>query len=77
MSLPHMGHVMIINNLAAEIPDTVGDVETLVFTLTKIGFKVKQYKNISYQVTDLRVLTETCIKCFLNADTFCRFCRMR
>ena len=51
MGLSNLGHALILNNLAIEIPDTVADVEALATTLTKIGFKVKQYTDINFQVT--------------------------
>ena len=51
MGQQSLGHAVILNNLATDIPDTVGDVEALATTLTKIGFKVKQYKDMNFQVT--------------------------
>ena len=51
MGLPNLGHAVIINNLATQVPDTVQYVETFTTTLTKIGFKVNQYKDMNFQVT--------------------------
>ena len=41
---------MIVNNLAIELPDTVGDVEVLSSTLEAIGFNVKMKQNVNVKV---------------------------
>ena len=46
----NVGHAVIVNNLATEVPETIPGVDSLATTLTKIGFKVKQYKDINFQV---------------------------
>ena len=51
MGLPNLGHAVIINNLATQVPDSVQCVETFTTTLTKIGFKVNQRKDMNFQVT--------------------------
>ena len=50
MTYPYLGHAIIIDNLATELPETVADVENLKSTLELIGFKVKIYKDLNFQV---------------------------
>ena len=47
---PYLGHAVVINNLATEVPDTVEYVHTFTETLTKIGFKVDLKKDMSFKV---------------------------
>ena len=51
MVLPKLGHAVLLNNLATDLPDTVADVEALRSTLETIGFKVKIEKDLNFQVT--------------------------
>ena len=53
MTLPDLGHAVVINNLATQLPETVPGVETLESTLETVGFKVKSYKDFSVQVKTL------------------------
>ena len=50
MKLPNLSHAVIVNNLATENPETIPGMDSLVTTLMEIGFKVKQYKDINFQV---------------------------
>ena len=53
MTLPDLGHAVVINNLATQLPEMVPVVETLESTLETIGFKVKSYKDFNVQVKTL------------------------
>ena len=50
MKLPNLSHAVIVNNLATENPETIPGMDSLATTLTEISFKVKQYKDINFQV---------------------------
>ena len=59
MDLPNLGHAVVINNMATQVPDTIEHVNSLATTLTKIGFNVKQYKDINFQVK-FKSINRTC-----------------
>ena len=53
MSLPNLGHAVIINNVLDEMPGSTEDVDALKTTYEKVGFKVQVHTNCSVQVIDL------------------------
>ena len=50
MTLAKLGHALLLNNLATEVPDTVQDMDDLGSTLKRIGFQVNSRKNLKFQV---------------------------
>ena len=50
MSLPSLGHAVIINNVVNEMPGSMEDVEALKATYEKIGFNVHVHTDCSVQV---------------------------
>ena len=50
MSLANLGHAIIINNVANEMPGSMEDVEALKETYEKVGFKVQVHTNCTSQV---------------------------
>ena len=55
MRCPELGHALIINNLATEIPKTEQHVEDLKSNLETIGIKVKSYKDVNFQVRKILI----------------------
>ena len=50
MTLPNMGHAVLINNIAREEPHSSMDVQCMKDTLETIGFSVHLYENCTRQV---------------------------
>ena len=50
MTLPNLGHAVIINNVAGELPGSMKNVEALKTTYEKVGFQVHVHTNCSVQV---------------------------
>ena len=50
MTLPRLGHAVIVNNIATEMPGSLRDVEALVAAYKTIGFDVKIHNDCSAQV---------------------------
>ena len=51
MSLPRMGQAIIINNVAAEMPGSLADVEALQAAYKNVGFHVSSYSDCTIQVS--------------------------
>ena len=51
MDLPKLGHAVIINNIAKEIPGTNEDVKALKEAYKTVGFEVQIHQNCSVQVS--------------------------
>ena len=51
MSLPRMGQTIIINNVAAEMPGTLADIEALQAAYKDVGFDVYSYSNCTLEVS--------------------------
>ena len=52
MTLPNLGHAVIINNVAGELPGSMKNVEALNTTYEKVGFQVHVHTNCSVQVRE-------------------------
>ena len=50
MDLPKLGHAIIINNIASEMPGTNEDVKALTEAYETVGFEVQVHQNCSVQV---------------------------
>ena len=50
MSSPNLGHAVILNSLALEVPDTIPDVQALQEILQTLGFKVKLHSSVFLNV---------------------------
>ena len=50
MTLPNIGHAVIINNVLAEMPGSAEDVKALKTTYEKVGFEVTVHTNCTAQV---------------------------
>ena len=50
MTLPNMGHAVLINNIAGEQPGSIVDVQCMKDTLETIGFTVHVHENCTDQV---------------------------
>ena len=61
MTLPNLGHAVIINNVAGELPGSMKNVEALKTTYEKVGFQVHVHTNCSVQVRE--GLLDTSIYC--------------
>ena len=57
MDLPKLGHAVIINNIAHEMPGSIVDVEALKDAYTTVGFDVQIHENCSAQVSISRNIT--------------------
>ena len=53
MSLPKLGHVIIVNNVAKEMPGSMEDVKALKAAFLKVGFNVEVYTDMSKSVSVL------------------------
>ena len=54
MSLPWMGHAIIINNVAAEMPGSAADVEALQAAYKNVGFYVHCYSDCTEEASYLQ-----------------------
>ena len=64
MTLPNMGHAVLINNIAGEQPGSLVDVQYMKDTLETVGFTVHVHENCTDQVrvlesSRIRVLDRT------------------
>ncbi len=50
MSARHLGHALIVNNVAQSQPGSVADVRALEETYTQMGFRLRVEKDLSQQV---------------------------
>ena len=50
MSLPRLGHAIIVNNVAEEMPGSLRDVEALKAAYETVGFDVQVHYNCDTQV---------------------------
>ena len=50
MALPKLGHAVIINNIASEMPGSNEDVNALKEAYQTVGFEVQVHENCSAQV---------------------------
>ena len=50
MDLPNLGHAVIVNNVAEEMPGSQVDVEALRSAYQKVGFDVRVHNDCSEQV---------------------------
>ena len=50
MTLPHLGHAIIVNNIASEMPGSLRDVEALKAAYRMIGFDVQVHNDLTTQV---------------------------
>ena len=50
MTLPRLGHAIILNNIASEMPGFLRDVEVLKAAYKTIGFDVQVHNDCSAQV---------------------------
>ena len=50
MYLPRMGQAIVINNVAAEMPGSLADVEALQASYRDVGFDVYSYSDCTTQV---------------------------
>ena len=50
MTLPKLGHAVIINNVLAEMPGSMEDVKALKTIYEKVGFQVTVHTNCTAQV---------------------------
>ena len=53
MNLPNLGHAVIINNIASEIPGSIEDVKALKKAYHTVGFDVQVHENLTEQVLNL------------------------
>ena len=69
MSLPNLGHAIIVNNVVNEMPGSMEDVEALKTTYEKVGFKVQVHTDCTAQVWFIFVI-------LTNTDYFILIARM-
>ena len=50
MTLPRLGHAVIVNNIACEMPGSLRDVEALKAAYKTIGFDVQVHNDLTTQV---------------------------
>ena len=50
MDRPYLGHAVIVNNVATEMPGSLRDVEALKAAYEKVGFDVQIHYNCETQV---------------------------
>ena len=50
MNLPKLGHAVIINNIASEMPGSNEDVKALREAYETVGFEVQVHENLTEQV---------------------------
>ena len=50
MNLPRLGHAIIVNNIASEMPGSLRDAEALKVAYKTIGFDVQVHNDLSTQV---------------------------
>ena len=53
MNLPRLGHAVIINNIAGEMPGSNEDVKALREAYQTVGFEVQVHENCSSQVSSI------------------------
>ena len=53
MNLPKLGHAVIINNIASEMPGSNEDVKALKESYETVGFDVQVHENLTEQVLNL------------------------
>ena len=53
MNLPKLGHAVIINNIASEMPGSKEDVKVLKEAYQTVGFDVQVHANLTEQVLNL------------------------
>ena len=51
MTLPQLGHAVIVNNVAKEMPGSLEDVRALDAAFRKVGFKVEVHNNMTKTVS--------------------------
>ena len=56
MNLPKLGHAVIINNIANEMPGSNEDVNALKEAYQTVGFDVQVHENLTEQVLNLQQL---------------------
>ena len=56
MNLPKLGHAVIINNIASEMPGSKEDVKALKDAYETVGFEVQVHENCTAQVFTLQQL---------------------
>ena len=56
MNLPKLGHAVIINNIASEMPGSKEDVKALKEAYETVGFEVQVHENCTVQVFTLQQL---------------------
>ena len=52
MDLPKLGHAVIINNIASEMPGSNEDVKALKESYETVGYQVQVHENCSVQVSN-------------------------
>ena len=57
MNLPKLGHAVIINNIASEMPGSKEDVKALYKAYKTVGFDVQVEENLTEQVLNLQQLS--------------------
>ena len=58
MTLPRLGHAVIVNNIASELPGSKVDVEALKDAYETVGFDVQVHEDCSAQVSKLLTARE-------------------
>ena len=78
MSLPWMGHAIIINNVAAEMPGSAADVEALQAAYKNVGFNVHCYSDCTEEVCYLHVgFNVQCYSECTEEVSYLQQCRVR
>ena len=63
INLPKLGHAVIINNIASEMPGSKEDVKALKDAYKTVGFDVQVHENCAVQVScNFLWLSEHCVK---------------
>ena len=57
MTLPRLGHAVIVNNVASEMPGSLRDVEALKAAYKTIGFDVQVHNDCGEKVPSLQTKT--------------------
>ena len=63
-TLPQLGHAVIVNNVAKEMPGSLEDVRALDAAFRKVGFKVEVHNNMTKTVSETKCIQYNTIQCF-------------
>ena len=55
MNLPKLGHAVIVNNVAKEMPGSMNDIKALEAAFKAVGFQVEVHTNMTKIVCDFAI----------------------